>query len=522
MAISNNNLGYSTHILGTVKSVRESLGIILYNEESFDKKISLYNIDEMYALVTSDPGKYYKLTRNDLDSVFLYERSESPIKGFNTIIYLSSVDGSPLGYTEFLNKQGEDRDINLTIALEADLKEGSIVIINYLASLQGSNTEAKKDIGSKLNEFTNMSLVKKEKEKSEKYTTSITQLNHSPGVLNTSSNTLYSRDKDDVKIKAFDFIINGNANLYQVGFTDRNIGYYNGDLVLYSWFDKVNYCVTSLTKINKFGNPIVYTKSGQGYLTLSYPNAEVSIDYGAGRYLVCTIISNGSTKTDLYNIEEERFMLIPEGNIIIDPLDIKSTVYILPTILTTDTLFQHIPDISSVFLDIKEYSSKYTPEIYRKTGNWYILKRHYRFSDYLYICAGITNTIFLSNEDIDSLILVNDNTAVIQENDYYVLYSGLKQNYYTERTKILLGQGEEGVVKIEDVDFYYCKNGRSEEEVIEEYKDRVAPKNYPIYKTFFNNFRRGAYPYFLSTLPEFLDAANGIIFYKNKYNLNYL
>ena len=64
MAISN-QLGYNTHILGTVKAASETTTIAVYNKNElsdnpFYTRLSLYNITSVWDVVESD-GRYLRL-----------------------------------------------------------------------------------------------------------------------------------------------------------------------------------------------------------------------------------------------------------------------------------------------------------------------------------------------------------------------------------------------------------------------------------------------------------------------------
>ena len=108
--MENYNTGYSTYVIGNSSNISNSLEVILYNKnDNWDPKlpkISLYNIEQVYSgLLTSSGGNYIRLNRTTPEEPFKYENNLP--SGFTVIIYMSVIDNTPIGYTEFLNSQGK-------------------------------------------------------------------------------------------------------------------------------------------------------------------------------------------------------------------------------------------------------------------------------------------------------------------------------------------------------------------------------------------------------------------------------
>lgn len=562
MGTLNKSLGYTTHILGTVNAIKQCLGIVVYNKDSFNTRISLYNIEEVYTMVTKQGAASSILTRDSDqdDFIFISEDHWDVIKGFDTIIYLSVIDNSPIGYTEFLNRQGYGKNISLSINPTASLEDGDVKLINTLSELQGSTTSFDNDlIGDEAWKYVSIKRANEQinsLDKCERYTKNIKEMLNG-GVIKTSCGTVY-----DGKVNLFGINRDAAANLYHVNFTKRNLGYYSGDFVIYSFLDSNKFCVTSLTKVNRFGNPIVYTKDGDGYYTI--PDEGVEIQYGAGRYIVCKVTINGAESTKLYDFEKRQFSEITSGNIVINPLDLNTKVYRFPSVLTTDTIFEYIPELEGIYYleasdgtmtDIKTYVSKYTPEVYRIIDSWFIMRRKYKYSGYLYSVAGYYNSVIMAEEDLQHAHFLNDNTIILEEDTYYVLYTGVGKTYWTERAKKLVNSDLEKVkamISGVPVTVYVEDKNRIPETIYSLYDSRIAPKTKSVKETFFNSYRKlrninvederkicldcgevfssaqTKCPKCLSSnvdfycLPEFIAMGKGVIIYKDGYNLNYL
>ena len=155
-----NKIGYSTHILGTVKSVMSCLGIILYDKSDISdgsrrKRVSLYNIEEVYKLVLAS-GKYLELTRETENDGFSYKHNNGKITGFNVILYLDPSNKNPLGYTEFTNTQGEKRDTNIYLDLHASVEDFDVRLNDNLDNAE----HAKKTyIGDDLKDYTSSKVI---------------------------------------------------------------------------------------------------------------------------------------------------------------------------------------------------------------------------------------------------------------------------------------------------------------------------------------------------------------------------
>ena len=457
-----NNNGYNTHILGTVSEVNNCPKIALYHSSEFQDTITLFNMDKIYSEIkNSDKGSI--LERESGEVPFIYDSGRS----FNTIIYIGALDKS-LGYTEFANVQGRSGSVlQISPKIVITVKDGGYFLSN---SLSPAEEEERPQIGKLPYEYTS-ALDIQEPEKRQRYTLSLAQALRD-GVISCSSLVVSAGDVTGLK-----FTRNGNANLYGVEFTNRNIGFYSGDLVVYSWLDGNKFCVTSLSKVNNFGNSIVYTKSGLGYIEI--PETDAEIQYGAGRYIFYT--SQGETK--MYNFETKA-----EGEVVygfIDPLDPSSEFRELPENLSIGNLKKSIPEIGNSYFNPDQLDSLgYKLSGFRKIGGWFIYEVYTTGNDSKtrYICSSEYTTITLEESEFKSGMFLNSGVIIIKTKDSYILRTGYLSN-------------------------------------VLEY---VVPRDRALLDTPFELFRRGPYPQELSKLPEFLGAGLGVIFYKSGYNISYL
>ena len=191
---NSNNLGYTTHILSTIKSVTECKRILVYNRNSFINdpnysRLTLYNINEIFNNVLINSSN---MSNNGYNNNCLLinrriddeeDMSNNPFpyvcnnlrtpNGFNIIIYLSNVDSSPVGYTEFVNTQGRISDL-IDIYLKFDINGINLEILISNSLYKIEDTLTKDFIGTELNKYTSNFVIESDINntlKDSKYTT---------------------------------------------------------------------------------------------------------------------------------------------------------------------------------------------------------------------------------------------------------------------------------------------------------------------------------------------------------------
>jgi len=521
-----NSLGYRTHVMGTVKPVLESNRIILYNKYQFSSnsdysRISVYNIDRIYNIVTS--SNLSLSLRKESDGKFHYKWSNKFAEGFNVIIYLSNFDNTPIGYTEFLRTQGKDRNINITIDLDSTV-DGDIVvnILNSLTSLRNPASIVRNFVGTELWDFTSSNKIKEDVKKilpNSRYTTHLTTFNRDRSVRNIYLlNTLVCQENGDIKLKKLDITRDIEVDPFELGFTHYQISYFQNELALYTWND-TKFCIISLTERNNFNRPVYYTVSNDA----SFPIPDnYEVDYFAGPYIVCkdgTILDILSLNDSTGNYD---IVVEPKNGYttFIDPLDIECKIYNFPQ-LTYETAYYIIPELSEIYLDIKEYMKKYGLKVIRKIGSWFVIKRELR-DNVLYLLVNQMSRFYLTQEDYDNMIILNDRVIMFEEGDCFLVYFLGKGEYWTERARATRDPGAT-LVFDPDFDVFMCQ-GDSEDIKYRQYFidgdiSRVF-KSYPLYDSVLNYFRKNYYKTEEITIPKIIGACDGILFFitsDNKY-----
>lgn len=519
-----NSLGYRTHVIGTAKPVLESTRIVLYNKYQFASnsdysRISVYNIDRIYQVVSSSP---LALTLSRVPGgKFEYKYSNQHTEGFNIIIYLSNFDNSPIGYTEFLRTQGKDRNINISIDLETTV-EGDIQvnIVNSLASLRSNSSLERVFTGDELWEFTSSNKIKSEVQKilpNSRYTTHLTAFTRDRSVRNIYMLNYLVRQKDrKLELSKLDITRDIEADPFSLGFSKYQISYYGDELAFYTWNEEGQYCIISLTERNMFNRPIYYTQTNNA---ASQIDPSYEIDYFAGHYIVCkdgTILDTMTGNSVVMN-QEDGYKNI------IDPLDPKSVIYSFPQ-LTYESVYHYIPELANIYLDLKTYMKTYGLNVVRKVGSWFILKRILR-GEVLYLLVNQSTRIYITETDYENIKILNDRVVMFEESDYYLLYFLDRGEYWTERARAT----QHGTLVLDDtLEVLFCQGGDNDEEYREYFLDNKIErifKSYPVHDSVLNSFRKNYYNTEESNaIPEIIGACDGILFFltDDKKFLEYL
>lgn len=564
------NRAYKTYILGTLGNVKDCLRIVLFNKKflstSKTTRITLYNLEEVYSYIqkpniSTNKSIYVSLQRETSKDYFKYKGNDD---GFDIIIYIDNATELPIGYTEFSSVQGLDISVDIDLEFSGNYETSeNLKIVNSLSTATLTPLSERNIIGENLKDYISSTKAIEWIEKNSRgtgYTSHLEEslVNYSNIALTSGIIKKVTNEPQVVRlnINKDDGFIDSKNNYNHYSF-----GYLNGDTVIYLWNDNNEYNIISLTKTNRFGHSVIYTKSNTNTNNvISLANSSsIKILYGAGKYFVCEVTSNGKKKNRVFDITDKSWISesITGENFFIDPLDLSSKIYRFPSgILTKEILVNRIPSIKDTYEDISTFitSESLYPSIVRKVGNWYIF-RYKREKSYVYIFFGIYSTVFMTEEDYKNIIILNDTTLILNEDSGYILYAEpedeIVRRLYTERYKYLTSkestrQLEETVINYSIKQKTYNKESnkfsviynsakipmfnyyRDDELVYTgadyflEYEGRVAPKSEYLLNTFLNNFRKNRYPESISGIPEIIGAINGILFYKDKNNLNYL
>lgn len=526
MAISNNTLGYNTYILGTVKKIVTCSEIILYNNSRVStEKISLYNINTVYREVLSS-GNYIRLIRNNETDPFEYESSEN-FNGFNVIIYLSDSDNTPTGYTEFLNIQGEELNINIYIKFSSNIgNDIELILTNSLNQLRSNTTSNKYFIGEGLNQYVSCQEVLNNVKNSDsysKYTTHLSSIKKDGELENILFDFGILKGSNMYKNN-----ILGNLNIdpFEIGFNNYQIGYFGNDIVVYEWDDKLRYNIFSLSRVNKFGNPISLINNisiGYDFIPETIGNYNISKinRFSSGLVFITDEVGNNLTYSLLNS------GIIEEGNnLLIDELDPKGHYTVLPLVLTMNNIYDYCPEISSSFIDLEEINKQGSITLIKKVGSWIVLRQRRSGGKNILIYSNNSMNIYI-NETEDDVLIINDQliairTIVKEENkEYYSIYSG-KGQYYSEKVKTLISPS--GKLIYDNELGIYINNDTYFGDYKKLYNDKTIKLSVvgeSIKNSYFKKFRRNILPQ-NQTLPKILGILRGIIFYLDDNKLNFL
>lgn len=525
METSASYLGYNTYILGTTKNVLDCLRIVLYNKsEVAVDKISLHNINTVYNDVIKSE-KYLRLVRPGTTDLFEYSASNGVIPGFDVIIYLDNSDLTPIGYTEFLNVQGVERNITISLSFETKVGENpDIILINSLSQLQGSST--KRDfIGEKLWEYTSAGKVKEGIETGyPRYTTHLSSLKYGSDVCNIFLD--YGAIGKDMNLLKLDVSKGIDINPYRLDWSRYQLGYYGLDMVLYTWKDNI-YSVYSITKRNKFGNPLSYTPSTVGYYSLPVfdKSKTQEIVNFSGKYIVVSV----GSEYKLFDITTQRWVEFGDKSFVLDQWDYKDTITEIPKLLNYENVFSYLPDMSNVYLDLKKHSDRYSIAIVRKINSWYVLRQKITNSRGLLVYTNSSSVMYTNDSLTDLPMIFNDQLIVSKDTEinsgklYYTIFTGGGE-WYTEKARQTL---DGGTLEYDpQLGIMFCNTGDTE-------KDEAQRKRYlsgeikivweddELYNSFFAGWRRNVLPK-SSGIPRLIGSLSGLIFYIDENYLNYI
>ena len=511
------NSNYKSFVLGSVKAVTNCLDIVLYNKRKINRKISLYNLDDFYKNYLSgyDTVIHKRLSRSSYNNSFYY-KSGSLEDGFNVIVYISTSSNTPLGYTEFINDQGISGNLNIDINIKRVLDNVLIPIglddVSYNFDIElnirnniSDNNLIKDYSGDKLYNYVKVSEVINSNYEN-LYTNNTGRVSSDPrSIIYSPSSGIM--DKNNF----WKFKINKDINIdpYSEDYDNFRVCYYNNDLFIVGWqLGGLKYSMYSLLNKNSLGYPFVrHGETGNGIkkvLGKFYLDVEDTI-----RYL----------DTDI--------QVIPKSgeNLIFDLQDNRGILYSLPGFFSKSELIKNIPEINNIYIDLDNYLKSNQLIIHNKIGSWFILSQRYG-GDMLYLAVSPVSLIYMSSTDLDNAFFVNDQTVILKEDEYYVIYSTPGKKLYSERARLIINTA--GTYEpYEDTGFYMTVFGTDDDEkhYLEYYDSglvKIVFKYEDLYDTILNKYRRNYYPTDLIGIPEIIDSFKGLIFYKQDNIITYL
>ena len=548
------NLGYNTYILGTIKSITECKRILVYNKNSFINysnysRLTLYNLNDIFDAVLFNgncPNEHCLMLERSLDDAedpsnipFHYDCDNDITNGFNIIIYVKD-DNTPAGYTEFINTQGNISDsIDIYLKFSVEINKIEIGFTNSLYKIKGS---LQKDfLGPELNDYTSSKVIISDVEglpKCSKYTSHLSSFlsEHSKDNVFLGDRVL-TKDGNDLVLSKLNLL--NNADLLEGETYDHlQIGYYGDDIVLYSWiniqdpdpnnYSGIYYKIVSLIDRNVYKHTRIELDGMVDTIPTYFNEISKDLLYAAGRYLVFRLNYRRNSIIRLYNTEEDIWVESKEDNVIVDPFDKKAIIYELPkstSIQSYDVAIELIPELSNVYFDLKSFiSERRSLNIVRKIGDWFIISSKEGNKTY-YIATNMFSVIYMTEYDYNNLVAINDNALLIKEDNYYVLYYGIrKKTYYTEKARSLKYNSEMENTELISGITIEMSNDSEKNDYINYYSSSeiaIIEKSDLIYNTILNSFRRQ--PLNDITVPEnIFGSIGGILYYIKNNVINYL
>lgn len=531
--MENYNTGYSTYVIGNSNSISNSLEIVLYNKNDNWipelPKISLYNIKEVYSSILSSTGNYIRLNRKSSSDPFKYQDVVLP-NGFSVIIYVSIVDNTPIGYTEFLNVQGRENNINIYISLNSSISsEIEVNLSNSLDQLQSNSTTGKNfQDDTNLYNYTGVSTVKNDLLSVKEYPRFTSHISR---MLDDKSMNLLLDYGIGNHSGFYKINLNHNVNIdpYSHNYENHQIGFYGKDIVLYSWTGN-KYSIKSLVNKTRFGNPIVYTTSeGSDYSIFKDLTENQSIFYFSGRFII-TIQDDYPSSMELYDLEKQSWISTDFQNFYVDILDPRSKIISFPNSISSKSIVNYCPEINSTFLNLKELSEYTNINIVKKCGDWYVFKHKQSSKRDFYIYSSIDKLVYTVR--IDSPILLNNSLLMIHTVDkdlgldYYTIYHDSGINYYTEKARAVLNNlrleldEDLGILVSKDKNFEEYRKFYKEGKILIVHRNNSTG----IFKTILTGFRKSYFKSYLKEkIPNIIASFYGLLYYIDDDGyLNYL
>ena len=412
-----------TYLLGTVNTVEDNCAkLFLYDGSKLNYRVSLYNIGDMYTrMANNEYSMYYvaELTNTTNNTrIFIYDSKETD-SGFDTVIYVSN-SGEPLGYTVFGEIQTlSGRRVSITLELrQSNLTTSSGLNISY--SVNATESEEKKKYSEIL--VDSKTAVLSKKDELLPYSSHVSSLDN----IFLGDRFVKEKDQDLYRLGIF---YGRKLNPYpDTKFTKYDIGYCGGDdIALFSYGNETDrgdtFSIQSLTKT--FGNtdvPISYIrmKEGRSILRTLETNEikNTTLDYIAGRYLVCNVPYLGQRIYDTY---QNLWLKSDSGVVIANPKAPGNKIYNLPTTsLLYSDLIQIIPELSRVYLG--SYKGQ-TLSLKKIVGNWYIFQiKSKTINKKWYMICGEGMKLFATSDD--NIMFLNDLVLIQKTNTGYWIYKG--------------------------------------------------------------------------------------------------
>ncbi len=497
------NIGkpYTTHLVGIISSILQCTHIVVYNQKEYliekeSKRLTIYSLDEIYEDLMSGGFPCVELYRQDFDENTPYYYTPGSLSNFNVIIYVDST-GKPLGYTEFSNFQGGSK-LEIYTSFDSSITgEASLVIKikNSLSGVRGKrNTTA---LGDNLWEYSSSKKVSEYVESlplREYYSDSLGTLGdgslvYNPGTGSYDVSGLYCLDF--LKDKEFNY-------LGYDGWKHWQLGLHNANFVIYMWDETYTRyfisCISKSGNFSHFNRPLMLVDTeGKKYATLPSYSSSLSvqkIEYGAGKYLVCTLSDDSMA---IYDTQLKDWIRRSRSGYVINPFDPTAKIYECfetREYSKVTSMLERYPFLSGLSYDFTKEENKYGYQIKRLVGSWVLFCR-LRGDESVWFVSSPNLTVMIDSSEIDKVRFINDSAIMIDDGETYTLFQGSRgELLQTEKC----------------IDLSLVNNNQD--------KVKVINKKSYVYKTPLNNYRRNYIPKYTSgKVPEIFDSFGGFLFY---------
>lgn len=408
----------NTYVLGSIKSLLDSKRLFLTNKKFLDKRISLYNLKETFDHLKSTGNYVEVLKRHGDTDDFIFRDPEKRLGGFNIIIYLNHA-GDPIGFTEFINPQGVDNNIKLDLIFNTEMNSLNIIstVSSSLYSARKTSKDKKrlytehrdsgsgfarpKDCRDTLSSFKGRNV----------FDSNLENLVYSGEIKAclAGNKVIVSDGRGELSARSLGIRRNIDLNS-EVEFEDYDFSQYFGDIVMIGTRKqegRIDYGIRSVTKKNRFGKEIVYTKSPLGYFSL--PEETESVLYFSGHYSICRLRS-GEIKA--WNIQSQGWEIGEKYPVVLG----NKLVYVSQGSLTS--IIDNIPGVQDTY-GFKDLSSLLDFKLYRVHDSWTVFT--HRLGDRevkTYFGPFGTVTLDIS----DKVFVLNNLSLIVTGKDGYTFY----------------------------------------------------------------------------------------------------
>ena len=494
--------------------------------ESSVKEIYTYlvELDDEYGnkIYKDIPSRLKQPSDDDSSVIFDINLGEYDYfsQGFNVILYLD--EGKEiLGFTIFDEPRGktisdDTRFVryysidNITLTINYT---GIIDINGDTINLVGEVSDIAEDLdltGKENYNYNTLETIKKEdlSYNNPVYSDNINFLVKNHYTKNLLSGSFYYRlgsEKYNTKLPLKSITLPSND------FDKFQVGFYKGDIVLYTYTDSTYY-ITSLTKTGRGSVYTVPKKDYNGnYISKSnyyiVPD-KAEIDHFSGGFIY-------TTDNRVFSIQDQTSPMKDtgtnnsgwlNGRYVVDTFDISGKIYKLPeeNIIVRREAEKYFPGISSVYLDIENYLKYYTLNVVGKCGDWYIIKESLQSGKSFYIYTNMTKTVKfpVSEKNITPMIINNEVLMLKEELDS----NKTEYTFFDEPGNYIYGDTE-------------CPCGCKRSDITVTISNDDSPTI--LQTSYFSRFRRNILPDSLTNF-DIIATFGGLIFYKKDLNISYL